>query len=107
MPPLALPRADVKQQSLEQLTQCEALRLFVERVMTVKSDFEVTSENAPAVSEICVRVDGLPLAIELAAARMRLLSPRALLDRLGGRLQLLRGGARYLPARTTNSARHY
>ena len=58
VPPLALPRADLKQQSLEQLTQCEALRLFVERVMTVKSDFEVTNENASAVTEICVRLDG-------------------------------------------------
>jgi predicted ATPase len=99
VPPLALPRADVKQQSLEQLTQCEALKLFVERVMTVKPNFEVTNENASAVSEICVRLDGLPLAIELAAARMRLLSPRALLERLGGRLQMLRGGARDLPVR--------
>ena len=67
--------------------------------MTVKSDFEVTNENASAVTEICVRLDGLPLAIELAAARMRLFSPRALLERLGGRLQMLRGGARDLPVR--------
>jgi predicted ATPase len=99
VPPLALPRADLRQQSLEQLTQCEALRLFIERVMTVKPDFEVTNDNASAVTEICVRLDGLPLAIELAAARMRLFSPRALLERLGGRLQLLRGGARDLPLR--------
>ncbi len=99
VPPLTLPRADLKQQSLEQLTQCESMRLFVERAMTVKSDFEVTNENAPAVAEICVRLDGLPLAIELAAARMRLFSPRSLLERLGGRLQMLRGGARDLPVR--------
>ena len=99
VPPLTLPRADHKQQSLEQLTQCEAVRLFVERAMTVKSDFELTNENAPAVTEICLRLDGLPLAIELAAARMRLFSPRALLERLGGRLQMLRGGARDLPVR--------
>jgi predicted ATPase len=99
VPPLALPRVDLKQQSLEQLTQCEALQLFVERVLAVKPDFEVTDENAPAITEICFRLDGLPLAIELAAARMKLFSPRALLERLGGRLQLLRGGARDLPIR--------
>ena len=99
VPPLTLPRADLRQQSLEQLTQCEALRLFIERVMAVKPNFEVTDENASVIAEICVRLDGLPLAIELAAARMRLFSPRALLERLGGRLQLLRGGARDLPVR--------
>ncbi len=99
VPPLALPRADLRQQTVEQLTQYEALRLFIERVMTVKPDFEMTNDNASAVTEICVRLDGLPLAIELAAARMRLFSPRALLERLGGRLQLLRGGARDLPLR--------
>jgi predicted ATPase len=99
VPPLTLPRADLRQQPLEQLTQCEALRLFIERVMAVKPDFEVTNDNASAVTEICVRLDGLPLAIELAAARMRLFSPRALLERLGRRLQLLRGGARDLPLR--------
>jgi predicted ATPase len=59
----------------------------------------VTNENAPAVAEICWRLDGLPLAIELAAARVRLFSPQALLERLGSRLKLLRGGARDLPAR--------
>jgi predicted ATPase len=99
VPPLALPRADLKQQSLEQLTQSEAVRLFIERVMAVKPDFEVTDENAAVVAEICFRLDGLPLAIELAAARIRLFSPRALLERVGGRLQLLRGGARDLPIR--------
>jgi predicted ATPase len=99
VPPLALPSGDLKQQSLEQLTQSEALRLFVERAMAVRSDFEVTNDNVAAVTEICVRLDGLPLAIELAAARMRLFSPRALLERLGGWLQILRGGARDLPVR--------
>jgi predicted ATPase len=99
VPPLALPRADPKQQSIEQLTQFEAVRLFIERALAVKPDFEMTHENAPAVAEICVRLDGLPLAIELAAARIRLFSPQALLERVGSRLKLLRGGARDLPLR--------
>jgi predicted ATPase len=99
VPPLALPRDDPKQQSLAQLTQYEAVRLFIERVIAVKPDFEVTQENAAAVADICFRLDGLPLAIELAAARMRLFSLRDLLERVGGRLQLLRGGARDLPIR--------
>jgi predicted ATPase len=99
VPPLTLPGVDVKHQSLERLAQYEALRLFIERVRAVKPDFEMTNENAPAVAEICLRLDGLPLAIELAAARTRLFSPRALLERVGGRLQLLRGGARDLPLR--------
>jgi predicted ATPase len=99
VPPLALPRDDLKQQSLAQLTQSEAVRLFIERVMAVKPDFDVTQANAAAVADICLRLDGLPLAIELAAARMRLFSLRDLLERVGGRLQLLRGGARDLPIR--------
>ncbi|RPJ27151.1 MAG: hypothetical protein EHM33_09045 [Chloroflexi bacterium] len=99
VPPLALPRPGLKQPSLEQLTQYEAVRLFIERAQAVKPDFAVTNENAPAVAEICFRLDGLPLAIELATARIRLFSPQALLDRIGSRLQLLRGGARDLPAR--------
>ena len=99
VPPLALPRVDLKGQSIEQLTQYEAVRLFIERVLAVKPDFQVTNENAPAVAEICFRLDGLPLAIELAAARIRLFSPQALLERVGDRLQLLRGGARDLPVR--------
>ena len=99
VPPLGLPGADLKQQTMEQLTQYEAVRLFIERVLAVKPDFEVTNENAPAVAEICFRLDGLPLAIELAAARIRLFSPHALLERVGSRLNLLRGGARDLPLR--------
>lgn len=99
VPPLALPGADLKQPTLEQLTQYEAVRLFIERAQAVKPDFAVTNENAPAVAEICFRLDGLPLAIELATARLRLFSPQALLDRIGSRLKLLRGGARDLPAR--------
>jgi predicted ATPase len=99
VPPLGLPSADLTQTSLEQLTQYEAVQLFIERVLAVKPDFQVTNENAPAVAEICFRLDGLPLAIELAAARVRLFSPQALLERVGSRLKLLRGGARDLPLR--------
>ena len=98
MPPLELPDP-ARLPPLERLTQYEAVRLFVERARAVKPDFEVTNENAPAVAEICARLDGLPLAIELAAARTELLPPQALLSRLGNRLKLLTGGARNLPAR--------
>jgi len=99
VPPLTLPGTDLKEPSLEQLTQYEAVRLFIERAQAVRPDFQVTNDNAPAVAEICSRLDGLPLAIELATARISLFSPEALLERLGSRLQLLRGGARDLPAR--------
>jgi predicted ATPase len=99
VPPLGLPLSNLKQQTVEQLTQYEAVRLFIERVLAVKPDFEVTNENAPAVAEICFRLDGLPLAIELAAARIRMFSPQSLLERLGSGLKLLRGGARDLPVR--------
>jgi predicted ATPase/class 3 adenylate cyclase len=96
--PLALP--DPKHlPPLEALSQYAAVELFIQRALDVKPDFEVTNENAPAVAEICHRLDGLPLAIELAAARIKLLSPQALLSRLERRLPLLTGGARDLPAR--------
>jgi len=75
------------------------MRLFVERARAVKPDFEVTNESAPAVAEICVRLDGLPLTIELAAARITMLPPRSMLHRLTSRLKLLTGGARDLPKR--------
>jgi tetratricopeptide (TPR) repeat protein len=71
----------------------------VERARAVKPDFEITNESAPAVAEICVRLDGLPLAIELAAARVKILPPEAMLGRIANRLKLLKGGARDLPAR--------
>jgi predicted ATPase/class 3 adenylate cyclase len=99
VPPLALPRADLKQPSIEQLTQFDAVRLFIECALAVKPDFRLTNENAQAVAEICLRLDGLPLAIELAAARIKLFSSQALLERVGSRLKLLRGGARDLPLR--------
>jgi predicted ATPase/class 3 adenylate cyclase len=96
--PLTLP--DLKSPPpLESLTQYEAVRLFVERARAVKPNFTITNESAPAVAEICVRLDGLPLAIELAAARIKMLPPRAMLQRLSSRLKLLTGGARDLPER--------
>ncbi len=98
VPPLALPDP-ARLPSVEHLTQYEAVRLFIERAQAAKAGFEVTSENAPAVAEICVRLDGLPLAIELAAARVKILPPQAMLTRLANRLKLLRGGARDLPER--------
>ena len=98
VPPLALPDPRVLP-PLEVLTQYEAVRLFVERARTVKPDFSVTNESAPAVAEICARLNGLPLAIELAAARTRMLPPQKMLEWLSNRLMLLKGGARDLPAR--------
>ena len=98
VPPLQLP--DPRHlPALERLSQYEAVRLFIERARAAKADFAITNANAPAVAEICVRLDGLPLAIELAAARIRLLSPQELLPRLSSRLKLLTGGRRDLPAR--------
>ena len=80
------------------------MKLFVERAQAVQSNFEIVDENAPAVARICAALDGLPLAIELAAARVKLLSPQAILSRLDHRLKLLTGGARDLPRQQTMSA---
>jgi predicted ATPase/class 3 adenylate cyclase len=77
-----------------ELTQYAAVALFIERASAVKPDFTVTSANAPAIAAICARLDGLPLAIVLAAAHIKLLPPEALLSRLSARLKLLTGGAR-------------
>jgi predicted ATPase/serine/threonine protein kinase len=98
VPPLAAPEI-LAQVSLDELIRYEAVRLFVERARGVKANFAVTDENAQSVAEICARLDGLPLAIELAAARVKLLSPQAILSRLDHRLKLLTGGARDLPTR--------
>ncbi len=84
---------------LDQLSQYEAVRLFIERARTYKSNWTITNENAPAVAELCYRLDGLPLAIELAAARVRLMSPAQMLAQLDGRLTFLKSPARDLPAR--------
>ena len=99
VPPLTLPEAAVRQHSAEQLMRYEAIQLFVERAEAIRPDFRLTDENASAVAEICLRLDGLPLAIELATARLGLFSPEALRERLGSRLSLLRSGARDLPER--------
>ncbi len=92
VPPLRLP--DPRNlPPLDALSQYEAVALFIGRAIAVRPDFTVTNENAPAVAEICSRLDGLPLAIELAAARVKLLNPQAILDRLERTLALLTGGA--------------
>jgi predicted ATPase/class 3 adenylate cyclase len=97
VPPLALPTVD-DVDALD-VTEYPAVRLFVDRAQAVQPDFRVTDTNARAVAELCVRLDGLPLAIELAAARAPILSVESMLKRLRNPLQLLTGGARDLPRR--------
>jgi len=98
VPPLTVPDLThlPKQDALMQIA---AVCLFIERARTVHLGFELTDANAHATAEICARLDGLPLAIELAAARIKLLPPQVLLKRLSHRLAILTGGARDLPAR--------
>jgi predicted ATPase/DNA-binding CsgD family transcriptional regulator len=102
VPPLALPVEHV-QTTLSNLLQSPAIALFVARAQAVKPDFQLTAANALIVGQICRQLDGIPLAIELAAARSKLLPPQALLARLSGalgtRLSTLTGGARDLPLR--------
>ena len=98
VPPLAVPE-NAARISLGELSKYEAIKLFVERARVVKPNFFLTEENARSVADICSRLDGLPLAIELAAARVKILTPQAILPRLEKRLKLLTGGARDLPAR--------
>jgi predicted ATPase/DNA-binding CsgD family transcriptional regulator len=83
----------------EDLAQYAAVSLFLLRTQAIKPDFQLTPTNAHTIAEICVRLDGLPLAIELAAARIRILPPQALLTRLAQRFQVLTGGSRTLPLR--------
>jgi predicted ATPase len=97
VPPLALP--DRRHTTLQQLSSSAAVALFVQRAGAAKSDFLLTRENAAVIARICERLDGLPLAIELAAARVKLLSPPAILSRLEHRLDLLTGGPRDAPQR--------
>src|SRR5438128_7929544 len=103
--PLDLPDPKTRP-SLETLSQFEAVKLFIERALAAKPDFHATNENAPAIAGICERVDGLPLAIELAAARIKLFSPQALYSRLEKSLSALGVGARDVPSRqqTLNGA---
>ncbi len=103
--PLEAPTAaDMLCKSPQQLRQYAAIELFVQRAADIKPDFALTEENAPAVANICARLDALPLAIELAAARIRLLPPQAMLEQLLGvhgltPLQFLTAGPRDLPVR--------
>jgi non-specific serine/threonine protein kinase len=98
VPPLALPGAH-RATSVAEVASCASIALFVARARAVNLSFVLDDRNARTVAEICLRLDGLPLAIELAAARMKVLSAEALLARLSNRLRVLIGGARDLPAR--------
>jgi predicted ATPase len=93
VPPLALPDP-THLPSLAELERFPSVALLLQRAQAVKPAFQLTAANARAVAEICVHVDGLPLAIELAAAHLKLLSPQVLLARLGRRLAVLTSGAR-------------
>jgi predicted ATPase/predicted negative regulator of RcsB-dependent stress response len=97
--PLPLPDPERAAAAVDEAARNPAVALFVERVRAATPDFELTADNADDVARICVALDGVPLAIELAAARARVLAPAALLDRLDRRLPLLAGGARDLPER--------
>ncbi|MFL5731782.1 MAG: ATP-binding protein [Chloroflexia bacterium] len=98
VPPLSLPEPG-HPPDLAGLAQYESVRLFIDRAVAIKPDFEVNNDNAPAIAEICTRLDGLPLAIELAAARIKILPPKAMLARLHSRLNLLTSGEKDLPSR--------
>src|SRR5712691_11176993 len=98
VPPLSLPDLN-HLPDLVTLSQYEAVALFIARAQALQPEFQVSNASAPAVAEICTRLDGLPLAIELAAARIKLLPPPALLARLDQRLTVLTSGLRDAPAR--------
>jgi predicted ATPase/class 3 adenylate cyclase len=98
VPPMGLPGGSGPV-SPDSISRYEALSLFIQRAMAVRPDFMVTSDNASAIAEICRRLDGLPLAIELAASRVRILSPQAILSRLGDRLLLLKHDRDDVPVR--------
>ena len=94
--PLALPETDA---SLGEVMRAPAVQLFAQRAQESRDDFALTEDNCRTIGEICRRLDGLPLAIELAASRSRLLSPEAMLERVDDRLGLLTGGPSDLPSR--------
>ena len=98
VPPLMTPPLDLPL-AADAIADYPSVALFVERASAVKSDFAMTAENARAIAQICVHLDGLPLAIELAAARIKVLPPQAMLSRVENRLGLLSGGSRDLPER--------
>lgn len=98
VPPLTLPDPD-RLPPMAELIQTEAIALFIQRASAVQPDFALTPDTAPIVARICQRLDGLPLAIELAAARSKVLSPAALASRLENRLKVLTSGPKDLPAR--------
>ncbi len=98
VPPLTLPKPSALP-TLEDYIQSEAIRLFVARAQAARTDFVLTQENGEVVAAICAHLDGLPLAIELAAARVRVLAPALILARLNRCLDLLTGGPQNLPAR--------
>jgi predicted ATPase len=98
VPPLQCPSRDARL-TVEGLSRCPSVALFLQRAAAIKPDFTLTEENAASIAEICLRLDGLPLAIELAAARVRTLTPKAMLNRLACRFELLTGGKRDLPER--------
>lgn len=99
VPPLAAPDPRSFPTAPDAISRFPAVALFLERAKAVKHDFAITKENAAAIAAICARLDGLPLAIELAASRIKLLSPATMLVRLESSLNLLTGGARDLPLR--------
>jgi predicted ATPase/DNA-binding CsgD family transcriptional regulator/Flp pilus assembly protein TadD len=96
VPPLALPPAET---SITSANAAEAVSLFMQRAKEIRPDLTITEQNAPVIVDICRRLDGLPLALELAAARINVLSPAALLARLSDRLQLLVGTQQDVPER--------
>lgn len=100
VPPMILPKdISVEKYDLDKLMEVDAIRLFMHRAQAVRPNFQLTQQNARDVIEICRRLDGLPLAIELAAVRIKLFPVRALRDRLTDRLSFLTGGPRDLPTR--------
>jgi predicted ATPase/DNA-binding CsgD family transcriptional regulator len=98
LPPLDLP--DLKQlPEIATLSHCSSVALFVQRAQSVRAGFRLNATNAQAIAEICIRLDGLPLALELAATRLKLLSPQSLLNRLSRQLDLLQDIESYVPQR--------